>query len=64
MVTVEDGATPLCVSAYAHDVLIILPIREDSGIETLTHIVELYGRISSSKVNRAYSTASAAKRKT
>ena len=54
-VTVVDGIAPFPLSAYAGDV--IVAIREDSDVQTLTHIVELYGKISSSKVNWAKSTA-------
>ena len=54
-VRVVDGIAPFLLSAYADDV--IVAIREDSDVQALTHIVELYGKISSSKVNWAKSTA-------
>ena len=40
-VRVVDGIAPYFPSAYADDV--IVAITEDSDVQTLTHIVELYG---------------------
>ena len=54
-VRVAEGIPPFFLSAYADD--IIVAIREDNDIKTLTHIVERYGKISSAKVNWEKSTA-------
>ena len=53
-VRVADGITQFFLCVYADD--LIVAIREDSDVQTLTHIVELYGKISS-KVNWVKSTA-------
>ena len=54
-VRVADGIAQYFLSAYADDFFVA--IREDSDVQTLTHIVELYGKIPSSKLNWAKSNA-------
>lgn len=51
----EDIILPLCLSAYADDIIVAVTDKNDT--QKLTHITECFGKISSSKVNWDKSTA-------